>query len=140
MGSLRDSGQGAEVAAKTLFTAASAVNAIPVFGQFASAGLAIAGLFTKIFGGRKRRKREAEKRKRDELSMAAKSKQQGFSKGAGAGGAQVGGGVNMGQGLGANAPVTAPQSASFNYNGGGATSTVQPTQQVISNSVFTSNS
>lgn len=124
MGALRDSGAGAEVASKTLFTAASAANAIPVAGQFVSAGLAIAGLFTKIFGGRRRRKRAAEQAARDEASMNAKGKMQGFSNATSATNT-VGGSVNSGQAAGAHAPITQPQAASFNSWGGGSAPSVQ---------------
>lgn len=61
---MAEPGQGAQVAAQTLFTAASAANAIPVAGQFVSAGLAIAGLFTKLFGGKRKAKRAAAREKR----------------------------------------------------------------------------
>ncbi len=47
-----------------IFTAAAAANAIPVAGQFISAGLALAGMFIKIFAGRKAKKK-AEKRAKE---------------------------------------------------------------------------
>ncbi|MHC4933176.1 MAG: hypothetical protein ACYTGV_13400 [Planctomycetota bacterium] len=137
MGELRDSGQGAQVAAQTLFQASAAANAIPVAGQFVSAGLAIAGLFTKIFGGRRRRKRREAQERRNKAAQESKAKQQGFMKPA-AGGAAVGGRVNTGQAMGL-APVQAPQAASFSSWGGGTAPSVQPTQQALNNSIFTSN-
>jgi hypothetical protein len=63
MGTAAQATARSEAAAQTLFTAASAATAIPVAGVFVGAGLAIAGLFTKIFGGRKKRKREEAARK-----------------------------------------------------------------------------
>lgn len=65
-------GQGAQIAAQTLFSASAAANAIPVAGQFASAGLAIVGGLVKAFGGRRRAKREEAKRQREaKLKQAA---------------------------------------------------------------------
>jgi len=128
-------GQGAEIAAKSLFTAASAANAIPVAGQFVSAGLAIAGLFTKIFGGRRRKKAAEKKRKAAELK---ETRRQGYRE---VQGPQSAGGGGVGQGnangpLQGTSPVTAPLTSSFSSFGGGQAPTVQPTQQILNNTVF----
>ena len=61
------SGAGSGVATGTalagVFSAAAAANAVPVAGQIASAGLAVAGLLTKIFVGRRQAKKEAAREK-----------------------------------------------------------------------------
>jgi hypothetical protein len=120
-----------EVAAQSLFTAASAANAIPVAGQFVSAGLAIAGMFVKIFGGRKAKKRAEAKRKKELKLGAAKS---AISSGV----QQTGASKGMGQGqanapIGSTAPVDQPQNPSFSSWGGGSAPSVQPVQQALNN-------
>lgn len=129
-------GQGAQVAAQSLFTASAAANAIPVAGQFVSAGLAIAGLFAKIFGGRRRKKRAEAERKRREL---AEKRKQAFREKQGPQSAGGGGGPGQANASGpiqGTAPVTAPLTSSFSSFGGGQAPTVQPTQQVLNNTVF----
>lgn len=133
MGALRDSGQGGQIAAQSLFTASAAANAIPVAGQFASAGLAIAGMFTKIFAGRRQRKRraaEAERQRRGQEATQSIKATVGPAAAA-AGGMGLSGGMQQG-----TQPVYAPRQTSFNaYGGGAAPSTQNPTQQVITNSL-----
>jgi hypothetical protein len=50
-----NTGAAAAGAVAGIATAAAAVNAVPIAGQIASAALALAALFTKIFAGRKQR-------------------------------------------------------------------------------------
>jgi hypothetical protein len=122
--------QKANVAAQSLFTAASAANAIPVAGQFVSAGLAIAGLFVKIFAGRKKKRREArEKAQREKMSKATTAIKAGTQ-------SQGGGGVGIGEGkgpVGSTAPVSGPALPSFSSWGGGSAPSVQPVQQALNN-------
>jgi len=56
-------GQGAQIAAQSLFTASAALNAIPVGGQIASGALALVGGLVKLFGGRRRAKKAAARRR-----------------------------------------------------------------------------
>ena len=71
--------------ASSLFTASSAANAIPVAGQFVSAGLAIAGLFTKIFAGKRKEKKErAGREHRERLDKAKALSEKGDMAGAAA--------------------------------------------------------
>lgn len=122
-------GQGADIAAKSLFTAASAANAIPVAGQFASAGLAIAGLFTKLFGGRRRAKRQERKRqqeKRTNLAQEAAQTQVQATRSANVG--------QQTQGpVGATAPVQTSEAPAFSTYGGGSAPPIQ--QRVLNNSI-----
>lgn len=121
-------GKGADIAAQSLFTAASAANAIPVAGQFVSAGLAIAGLFTKIFGGRRQAKKEAARKAREARVDTAKA--------ATVGQADAGGGMGqLGSGTITTAPVQAPQAPAFNSYGGGSAPTIQPVQQALNSSI-----
>jgi hypothetical protein len=120
----------ANVAAQSLFMAASAANAIPVAGQFVAAGLAIAGLFVKIFAGKKKKRREeraaAQKKKMSTAKDAVKAGTQ----------SQGGGGVGIGEGkgpVGATAPVSGPAAPSFSSWGGGSAPSVQPVQQALNN-------
>lgn len=125
-------GKGANIAAQSLFTASAAANAIPVAGQFASAGLAIAGLLVKVFGGKrkaKKRRKAAEIRGRqDKASAAAASSMQ--SSGAG--------GMGLAQGAQSQistAPVAPAVQPAFSSYGGGTAPSVQPTQQAINGSI-----
>lgn len=114
-----------------LFAASSAANAIPIAGQFVSAGLAIAGLFTKLFAGKKQRKKE-------EAARAAKAKQAGIE--------QMGGNTPSAPATSSGQqaqqsiiPVTTnynlPQTPSF-QGGGGAEPTISPTQQALNNRIL----
>jgi hypothetical protein len=120
----------ADIASQSIFAAASAANAIPVAGQFVSAGLAIAGMFVKIFAGRKaKRKKEAAAREKKKMSAASTAVKAGAQSGGG-------GGVGIGEGkgpVGATAPVGGPASPTFSSWGGGAAPSVQPTQQALNN-------
>lgn len=132
---IKPSSQAGAVAAQSLFTAASAANAIPVAGQFVSAGLAIAGLFTKIFAGRKKKKREereaAQRKKTAQASDAVKAgTQSGGSAGVGTG--QEGAGAAV---AGSVAPVSGPAAPSFSSWGGGSAPSVQPVQQALNNKI-----
>jgi hypothetical protein len=121
-------GKGAAIATQSLFTAASAANAIPVAGQFVSAGLAIAGLFVKIFAGRKKKRREEARKKREARLDTAKDAVQASSDSSG------GVGTSSGQGpVGATAPVSGPQAPSFSSWGGGSAPAIQPTQAALNN-------
>lgn len=77
--------RGGDIASSTLLTASAAANAVPVWGQFASAGLAIAGGLAKIFGNidgpRKKKKRRAQQ---------ARTKMQSRNQGLAQRGAQAG--------------------------------------------------
>lgn len=118
--------------ATSIFTAAAAANAVPVWGQVASAGLAIAGLLSKIFIGRRDKKRAAAKKKEDTRQGKIKS---AHKAGVGPAGS-TGMGLAEGQGpIGATAPVQPPQTPSFSSYGGGAAPTIQPTQQALNSSI-----
>jgi len=123
-------GKGAQIAAQSLFTAASAANAIPVAGQFVSAGLAIAGLFTKIFGGQRKEKRR--KRREARAERLAKASEASPMQSGGAGGVGL---AQSGQSQIATAPVAPPIQPAFSSYGGGAAPSVQPTQQAINSSL-----
>jgi len=119
-------GKGAEIAAQTLFTASAAANAIPVAGVFVSAGLAIAGLLTKLFGGKRQKKRAEEREARQRVVDQNKAYfQPGQSSTSG------GIGVSSGQQIGSTAPVAQASTPVFNSYGGGSAPTVQPVQQVV---------
>jgi hypothetical protein len=123
-------GKGAAIATQSLFTAASAANAIPVAGQFVSAGLAIAGLFVKMFAGKKKKKREEAARKQATKMSAASTAVKAGSQSGAAGGV----GTGSGQGpVGATAPVSGPAAPSFSSWGGGSAPSVQPVQAAINN-------
>lgn len=115
-------------AAKGLFTAASAANAVPVFGQFASAGLAIAGLFVKMFGGKKQAKKAKKKAAQEGREADALAKQK-MAPGGNPGAAQAQ------QPVGTTAPVAPPHQSSFTAWGGGSQPNVNqdPTQQALNN-------
>ena len=120
----------ADVAAQSIFAAASAANAIPVAGQFVSAGLAIAGMFVKIFAGKKKKKEEeAKKKKAEAMSRASTAVKAGVQSGAG-------GGVGIGDGSGPQGITTnasGPATPSFSSWGGGAAPAVQPVQAALNN-------
>jgi len=114
--------------ATSIFASAAASNAIPVAGQFISAGLALAGLLTKIFVGKKQKKEEARRKKQEERLDKAASATQVQATGGG------GPGLGNAQGpVGATAPVQPPSVPSFSSWGGGSAPSVQPTQQVLNN-------
>lgn len=124
---MAEPGAKAQKAAQGLFTASAAANAIPVFGQFASAGLAIAGLFTKIFGGRKAKKKAAERKaqeKKLEQAKGAVNPQANSSSGPGLAPSEPQAGT---------AVVNRAETPSFSSWGGGDSPSVQPTQQAINN-------
>lgn len=125
-------GKGANIAAQSLFTASAAANAIPVAGQFVSAGLAIAGLFTKIFAGRRKKKKEAARKKQQEDKQRAS--------GAIKAGVQAdsAGGLGQAQGpqsIAGTAPLQAPATPTFSTYGGGTAPSIQPAQQVLQSSL-----
>ena len=120
---MAEPGQGAQIAAQSLFTAASAANAIPVAGQFVSAGLAIAGLFTKLFGGKRKAKRAAERRKLQERQAKASEAVTAQSGAVGAGSSAQQGTVQN-----VTAPPTVSSAPAFNSWGGGS---APPVQQAI---------
>jgi hypothetical protein len=129
---VKSSSKGGEIAAQTLFMASSAANAIPVAGQFVSAGLAIAGLFVKIFAGKKAKKAKEAKAKREKALSTATDAVQATRK------AGVGAGVGLGSGsapVGSTAPVSGPDAPSFSTWGGGSAPSVQPVQQALNNKV-----
>jgi hypothetical protein len=130
-GFIEPSSKKGAVAAQSLFTAASAANAIPVAGQFVSAGLAIAGLFVKIFAGRKKKKREEAKRKREEKLSRASDAVKSATQSGGAGG--VGTGQEGAGAVGTVAPVSGPAVPSFSSWGGGSAPAVQPAQAALNN-------
>lgn len=118
------------IAAQSLFAASAAANAIPVAGQFVSAGLAIAGMFVKIFAGRKKRKAEEAKAKEDKRVNQTKTAFTPQANGPG------GIGISSGRGPAQGAvPVAAPNTTSFSGWGGGTNPSVQPAQQAINNSI-----
>ena len=126
--------QAAGVAAQSLFSASAAANAIPVAGQFVSAGLAIAGLFVKIFAGRKKKKREEAKARQEKKMSEASTAVKAGTQSGGSGG--VGTGDERSTAMaGQLAPVSGPAAQSFGSWGGGAAPSVQPTQQVINNKI-----
>lgn len=123
-----DIGKGGQIAAQSLFSASAAANAIPVAGQFASAALAIAGMFTKIFAGKRKAKKregqEAEARKQSKAQEAVQPTSEGVS----------------GTGLPQTAdsqitttPAVTPETPAFSSYGGGPAPSVQ--QQTISKAI-----
>ena len=128
MGSAAQAEQRGQIASQSLFAASSAANAIPVAGQFVSAGLAIAGLFTKLFAGKRKKKKEAgQQEQQDRLDKAASATQVQATGGGGPG-------LGNAQGpVGATAPIQPPSVPSFSSWGGGSAPSVQPTQQVLNN-------
>lgn len=117
-------GQGAEVASRTMFTAAAAANAIPVAGQVASAFLAIGAGLVKAFGGKRRRREAAAQKRRQEF---ASSRRQETAPQAPMGQPATIGGQQAPQQMVGAAPVAAPQSPTFqNYDNPGQEPTVQP--------------
>lgn len=116
--------------AGSIFATAAAANAIPVAGQFVSAGLAIAGMFIKIFAGRKQKK-QAEAKAKDE-ARRDQTKAAFTPQANGPGGVGVSSGQGPAQGT---APVAAPNTTSFSGWGGGTNPSVQPAQQAINNSI-----
>lgn len=125
-------GRGGQIAAQSLFTAAAAANVVPVFGQFASAGLAIAGLLTKIFAGKKKKKQErAATAKRVKTEAASRAVQQGAQ-------SDTRGSIGQSSGQGPQqiaAPVGMPGVPGFSGYGGNQSPSVQPTQQVLHSSI-----
>ena len=116
--------------AGSIFSTAAAANAIPVAGQFVSAGLAIAGMFIKIFAGRKQKKEAEAKAK--EKSRSDKIASNFTPQAVGSGGIGVSSGQGPAQGA---APVSQPNTTSFSGWGGGTNPSVQPAQQAINNSI-----
>lgn len=115
--------------AASIFTAAAAANAIPVAGQFVSAGLAIAGMLTKIFVGKaqekKAKKLEARKKVTDKAKASHATQAQG--------GASGGVGKASGQGPQQSVtPVSRPSGPAFSSYGGGS---APPIQQAITSSM-----
>lgn len=125
-------GKGANIAAQSLFTASAAANAIPVAGQFVSAGLAIAGLFVKIFAGKKKKKREERARAKEKEIARSSDAIKAGTQSDGAGGVGIGSGDSP---QGATAPVSGPASPSFSSWGGGSAPSVQPVQQALNNKI-----
>jgi len=123
--------QKANTAATSLFTAASAANAIPVAGQFVSAGLAIAGLFVKIFAGKKKKRQEEARKKREEKLSRSSDAIKSATQSGGAGG--VGTGQEGAGAVGTVAQVSGPAVPSFSSWGGGSAPSVQPAQAAINN-------
>jgi hypothetical protein len=120
-------GSGAQIASQSLFQASAVANAIPVAGQFAAAGLAIAGLFTKIFGGRRRAKKEAGERQEQQRQDKAK---QSFGAAPAVGGQVAGQGQVQQTAQQVTAPVEAGQTPAFSSYGGGS---APPVQQALNN-------
>lgn len=126
---MAEPGEGAQIAAQSLFTAASAANAVPVAGTFVSAGLALAGLFAKIFGGRRRKKREEAAQKRKEQLASAASLSTAQQR------APSGPGIAPPAPIGTSAPVVPSATPSFSSFGGGQAPSVQPAQQALNNTL-----
>lgn len=119
--------------AGSIFAAAASANAIPVAGQFVSAGLAIAGMFIKIFAGRKKKK-DAEKKRKQEAADQKLVNSMGEKGQDSANSGTVGGAGAQGQQpISATARAAAPVTSSFQTWGGGNAPSVQPTQQVLNN-------
>jgi hypothetical protein len=118
--------------AGSVFAAAAAANAIPVAGQFVSAGLAIAGLLTKIFVGRKQKKKEEAKKKKDTQESTAADKLN-------ASGGGEGGGVGLAKTSESQissapvAPAIQPKFSTYGNAPGQQAPAVQPTQQALNN-------
>lgn len=118
-------------AAVGIFSAAAAANAVPIAGQFASAGLAIAGLLTKIFVGRKQKKEAAAKEKRQgQLDKASEA-----TKAAVVPDSASGVGQGPQESAVSTAPVRQPGAPTFSAYGGGPAPTMQPSQQALNNSI-----
>ena len=115
--------------ATSIFTAAAASNAIPIAGQFVAVGLALAGLFTKIFTAKKAKKKEMAAAKRKEAlgDVASKVNPQANR--------SSGPGLAPDSPVGTTAPVTPPQTPSYSTWGGGVSPSIQPTQAALNNSI-----
>lgn len=114
--------------ASSIFAASAGLNAVPIAGQFASAGLALAGLLTKIFVGR-RQKKKAKRREKEEARIdTASDAIQGSAQSDSAGGI----GLPSNQPVGKTAPVNPPTTTSYASWGGGTAPTTQPTQKALS--------
>jgi hypothetical protein len=118
--------------ATSIFAASAAANAVPIAGQFVSAGLAIAGLLTKIFAGRRQAKKEkAFEARQDALGQASEA-----IKGGAPGAPARGVGMGAAQGpIGTTAPVAPPAKPSFNTWNGGVAPSMQPTQVAINSAI-----
>lgn len=128
--SAADAERKSKAAAQGIFAASAAVNAIPIAGQFASAGLAIAGLFVKLFGGRRQRKRE-------EAALRAQEKRHTVEqRGGNAPSAPaVQGGQQAQTSIVPTTNFQGPPTPSF-QGGGGQEPTISPTQQALNNRMF----
>jgi hypothetical protein len=114
-----------------IFAAAGAANAVPVAGQVAAAALALAGILTKVFVGRKQareqRRKEAETR-RVESNRQDVSPQPTQS-------LNVQGGVQAQQSIQQTAPVQEPFTPTLQYNDGGQQPTIQQPQRLFDRGV-----
>lgn len=114
-----------------IFAASAAVNAIPIAGQFASAGLAIAGLMVKLFAGKKQRKKEEARR----AAEADRTKQETVVGNQAAPQSIQGGGLQATSALPSTTNFQAQSTPMFK-GGGGTEPTIAPTQQALNNRLF----
>lgn len=110
-----------------IFAAAGAANAVPIAGQVAAGVLALGGVLTKIFMGKKqareRRRLEAETRRKDaNIRDVRPQPTENLA---------VQGGVPTDQRLQVTAPVQPPQAPVLQYNDGGQQPTMQPPQELV---------
>lgn len=130
-------GKGGEIAAQTLFTAASAANAIPVAGQFASMGLALAGMFTKMFAGKRKEKRGRAAKQEKKRTGQSQDILQGAGRAAGAaaGGSGTIGGRVPDQAIGNTAPVAPVPQPSYSGWDARKQPSLEPTEQAVKSSI-----
>jgi len=118
---------GTATAVTGIMAAAGAANAVPIAGQVASAALAVAGILTKVFVGkrqaREQRNREAQMRRTEANRQDVKPQPtQNLA---------VQGGAQADQQIQTTAPVQAPQAPTLQYNDGGQQPTIQPPPQEL---------
>jgi hypothetical protein len=118
-----------------IFAAAAGLNAVPVAGQIVGAALALAGLLTKIFIGRKqKKKREAQERRDKEDSRQQRSFDEGRQVGGDKGNVATQGGNEL---IGKTAPVNEPNAPSYGNWGVDRLATPQdnPSQAALNSSL-----
>lgn len=119
-----------------IFAAAAGLNAVPVAGQIVGAALALAGILTKIFmGKRQKKKREAAEKRQTERDRQSTEFTQQREVGANSGLQAQAEGESL---VGKTAPVTQPDAPSYGNWGVdriAAVQTTSPAQQAVNNSI-----
>lgn len=118
---------GTATAVTGIMAAAGAANAVPVAGQAAAAALALAGILTKVFVG----KRQAKRQQAQEAAMRRQEANKRDVKPQPTQNLAVQGGAQTDQQIQTTAPVQAPQAPTLQYNDGGQQPTIQPPPQEL---------